>query len=173
MIVDLTAAIKQGIDMRRALLAFALIYPSLGVVGAAQPYPSRPITVIVPFGAGGPADSVARILGEAMRTSLGQPVVIENVTGASGTIGVARAVRAPADGYTVSLGNWPSHIVNGAIYALPYDVRTDLEPVARLSSNPYVIVARKNLPAADLKRKVGTAASQIRGLSHALVLLLL
>jgi tripartite-type tricarboxylate transporter receptor subunit TctC len=120
----------------------------------AQPYPSRPITVIVPFGAGGPADSVARILGDAMRTSLGQPVVIENVTGASGTIGVARAVRAPADGYTLSLGNWPSHIVNGAIYALPYDVRTDFEPAARLSSNPYVIVARKNLPAADLKQLV-------------------
>ena len=139
---------------RKGLLALALASSVLPQLALAQPYPSRPITVIVPFGAGGPADSVARILGEAMRKSLGQPVVIENVTGASGTIGVARAVRAPADGYTVSLGNWPSHIVNGAIYALPYDVRTDLEPVARLSSNPYVIVARKNLPAADLKQLV-------------------
>ena len=78
-----------------------------------------------------------------MRTSLGQAVIIENVTGASGTIGVGRAVRAAPDGYTVSIGNWPSHVVNGAIYALPYDVLKDFEPVARLPSNPYVIVARK------------------------------
>ena len=137
------------------LLALVVACWAMPQFAAAQSYPSRPVTVIVPFGAGGPADSVARILGDAMRTSLGQAVVIENVTGASGTIGVARAVRAPADGYTVSLGNWPSHIVNGAIYALPYDVRTDFEPVARLSSNPYVIVARKNLPAADLRQLVG------------------
>jgi tripartite-type tricarboxylate transporter receptor subunit TctC len=138
----------------RQLLRVAAAWLTLAPVALAQPYPSRPITVIVPFGAGGPADSVARILSDAMRTSLGQTVVIENVTGASGTIGVARAVRAPADGYTVSLGNWPSHIVNGAIYTLPYDVRTDFEPIARLSSNPYVIVARKNLPATDLKQLI-------------------
>src|SRR2546430_13509308 len=86
-----------------------------------------------------------------MRTSLGQPVIVENVTGANGTIGVARAVRAAPDGYTVSIGNWPSHVVNGAIYTLPYDIRTDFEPVARLPSNPYVVVARKDLPATDLK----------------------
>src|SRR6266478_3786475 len=135
--------------MRKVLLAFAMVYPALSAA-AAQPYPSRPVTLIVPFGAGGPVDSVARILSDAMRTSLGQPVIIENVTGASGTIGVARAVRAPADGYTVSIGNWPSHIVNGAIYALPYDVRSDFEPVARLPSNPYVVVARKDLPAKNL-----------------------
>jgi tripartite-type tricarboxylate transporter receptor subunit TctC len=135
--------------MRKALLAFAIVYPALAAE-AAQPYPSRPVTFIVPFGAGGPVDSVARILSDAMRASLGQPVIIENVTGASGTLGVTRAVRAAPDGYTVSIGNWPSHIVNGAIYTLPYDVRTDFEPVARLSSNPYVIVGRKDLPAHDL-----------------------
>jgi tripartite-type tricarboxylate transporter receptor subunit TctC len=140
--------------MRKALLALAILYPAFAAVAAAQPYPSRPVTFIVPFGAGGPADSVARIMGDAMRTSLGQPVIIENVTGASGTIGVTRAVRAPPDGYTVSIGNWPSHIVNGAIYSLPYDIRTDFDPVARLTSNPYVIVARKDLPAADLKELV-------------------
>ncbi len=121
---------------------------------AAQPFPSRPVTLIVPFGAGGPVDTLARTLSEAMRASLGQPVLIENVTGASGTIGVGRAARAAPDGYTVSIGNWPSHIVNGAIYSLPYDVQKDFEPVARLSSNPYVIVARKDLPAKDLKELI-------------------
>ena len=128
----------------------------LGAVAPAalQSYPSRPITLIVPFGAGGPVDTLARTLIEPMRVSLGQPVVIENVTGASGTIGVGRAVRAAPDGYTVSIGNWPSHVVNGAIYSLPYDVLKDFEPVARLPSNPYVIVARKDLPAKDLKELI-------------------
>src|SRR5215217_6065091 len=91
---------------------------------------------------------------QPMRASLGQPLLIENVTGASGTIGVGRAVRAAPDGYTVSIGNWPSHVVNGATYQLSYDVLTDFEPVARLPSNPYVVVARKDLPAADLKELV-------------------
>jgi len=128
----------------------------LGAVApaAAQAYPSRPITLIVPFGAGGPVDTLARTLIEPMRVSLGQPVLIENVTGASGTIGVGRAVRAAPDGYTVSIGNWPSHVVNGAIYSLPYDLLKDFAPVARLPSNPYVIVARKDLPAKDLKELI-------------------
>ena len=128
----------------------------LGLVASAnsQAYPSRPITLIVPFGAGGPVDTLARTLIEPMRVSLGQPVLIENVTGASGTIGVGRAVRAAPDGYTVSIGNWPSHVVNGAIYSLPYDLLKDFAPVARLPSNPYVIVARKDLPAKDLKELI-------------------
>ncbi len=141
--------------MRKASRGLTLV--GLAWVGAAlaqQPYPSRPVTLIVPFGAGGPVDTLARTLSDVMRQSLGQPVVIENVTGASGTIGVARAVRAAPDGYTVSIGNWPSHIVNGAIYALPYDIEKDFEPVARLPANPYVIVARKDLPATDLKELV-------------------
>src|SRR5499426_3766939 len=129
--------------MRRA--ALAVIACTLAAVGAAaaQSYPSRPITLIVPFGAGGPVDTLARTLIEPMRASLGQPLLIENVTGASGTIGVGRAARAAPDGYTVSIGNWPSHVVNGAIYTLPYDVLKDFEPVARLSHNPYVVVGRK------------------------------
>ena len=94
------------------------------ILGAAAPaapaaYPSRPITLIVPFGAGGPVDTLARTLIEPMRVSLGQPVLIENVTGASGTIGVGRACAPAPDGYTVSIGNWPSHVVNGAIYRCP------------------------------------------------------
>jgi tripartite-type tricarboxylate transporter receptor subunit TctC len=131
---------------------FGSVFASLAFASAAlaQPYPSHPITLVVPFGAGGPVDTIARTLSEAMRASLGQPVIIENVTGASGTIGVGRAVRAAPDGYTVSIGNWPSHVVNGAIYTLPYDVLNDFEPVARLSSNPYVLVGRKDLPAKDL-----------------------
>jgi tripartite-type tricarboxylate transporter receptor subunit TctC len=92
-----------------------------------------------------------RTLTEAMRRSLGQPLIIENVTGASGTLGVTRAVHAPADGYTVSVGNWPTHVINGAIYPLSFDLLKDFNPVARLSSNPYVIVGRKDLPARDLK----------------------
>jgi len=137
--------------MNRAFFASALAMLLFAGQAPAQPYPSRPVTFIVPYGAGGPVDTLARILSEPMRTSLGQPVIVENVTGASGTIGVARAVRAAPDGYTVSIGNWPSHVVNGAIYTLPYDIRTDFEPVARLPSNPYVVVARKDLPASDLK----------------------
>jgi tripartite-type tricarboxylate transporter receptor subunit TctC len=121
---------------------------------AAQPYPSRPVTMIVPFGAGGPVDTVARNVTEAMRATLGQPVLIENVTGASGTLGTTRAVRAAPDGYTVIMGNWPTHVVNPATYSLPYDVLRDFEPVARLSSNPYVVIGRKDLPATNLKELI-------------------
>ncbi len=134
------------------LIAIALL---AWVGGArAETFPSHPITLIVPFGAGGPTDTMARTLTEPMRRSLGQPVIIENVTGASGTLGVMRAVRAAPDGYTVIVGNWPTHVINGAIYQLPYDLLKDFEPVARLSSNPYVIVGRKNLPAQDLRQLI-------------------
>ena len=111
----------RGSEMNRAFFGSALATLLFAGQAPAQPYPSRPVTFIVPYGAGGPVDTLARILSEPMRTSLGQPVIVENVTGASGTIGVARAVRAAPDGYTVSIGNWPSHVVNGAIYTLPYD----------------------------------------------------
>src|SRR5215813_686379 len=140
--------------MRWVALAVAGVTLAAAGMAAAQSFPSRPITLIVPFGAGGPVDTLARVLIEPMRASLGQPLLIENVTGASGTIGVGRAVRAAPDGYTVSIGNWPSHVVNGAIYTLPYDLLNDFEPVARLPSNPYVVVARKDLPAKDLKELI-------------------
>jgi tripartite-type tricarboxylate transporter receptor subunit TctC len=116
----------------------------------AQTYPSRPVTLVVPFGAGGPVDTLARILAERMKEPLGQNVLVETVTGASGSLGVGRVVRAPPDGYTVSIGNWPTHVVNGAIMTLPYDLLKDLEPVTLLAANPYVVVARKDLPAATL-----------------------
>ena len=121
----------------------------------AQPYPSRPVTFVVPFAAGGPTDMLARLLTERMRVALGQTVIIENATGAAGTIGVGRVVRAPADGYTVSIGHWSTHVVNGAIYALPYDLVKDLDPVAMLPSNPQLIVTKNDVPAKDLKELIG------------------
>jgi len=140
--------------MRKRLGIIACAVLTWANVAAAQPYPSRPVTLIVPFGAGGPVDTLARSLSEAMHASLGQPVLVENVTGASGTIGVGRAARATPDGYTVSIGNWPSHVVASAIYPVQYDVLKDFAPVARLSSNPYVVVGRKDLPANDLKELI-------------------
>jgi tripartite-type tricarboxylate transporter receptor subunit TctC len=122
---------------------------------AAQPYPSRPVTMIVPLAAGGPIDTIARIVADAMTPSLGQPVIIENVTGASGSIGVGKVARAKPDGYTLSLGYLGTHVFNGASYALPYDLVNDFEPVGLLVSNPLVIVARKDMPAADLRELIG------------------
>jgi tripartite-type tricarboxylate transporter receptor subunit TctC len=110
--------------------------------------------MIVPFPAGGPTDTVARIMAEPMRVWLGQPVIVENVTGAGGTLGAGRVARAAPDGYTLSVGNWNSHVANGATYALQYDVVADFEPVALLSSAPLWIVARKSMPAATLQELI-------------------
>lgn len=138
---------------RRMLLTSFAFVAGLGsaVASAAQVYPSHAVTMIVPFPAGGPTDTLARILADPMRLSLGQPVIVENVTGAGGTIGVGRAARAAPDGYTLSVGIWPTHVLNGAIYALQYDVQKDFEPVALLASNPQLIVARNAMPANNLK----------------------
>jgi tripartite-type tricarboxylate transporter receptor subunit TctC len=137
--------------MRKQLaLAFALAIGA-NAIASAQSYPSRPITLVVPFGAGGPADAIGRIVAEGMREPLGQAVVVENVAGASGTIGVGRVAAATADGYTAVLGNWATHVLNGAMFALRYDLRVDFEPVALVSSDPLMIVARKSMPANDLK----------------------
>ena len=120
----------------------------------AQVYPARPITMIVPFAAGGPTDTLARILGERMRVALGQPVIVENVIGASGTVGVGRVARAAGDGYTLSIGPWNSHVLNGAVYKLNYDLLNDLEPIALLASNDCVIVSKKGVPASNLKQLI-------------------
>ena len=114
-------------------------------------FPSRPITIIVPFSAGGPSDAMARILAERMKTTLGESVLVENVTGAGGSIGVGRAVRSPPDGYTISFGHLGTHVANGAIYKLGYDLVTDLEPVALLPSNPMIVVSKNAVPAKSLK----------------------
>jgi tripartite-type tricarboxylate transporter receptor subunit TctC len=133
-------------------------YPMLAVglacaasQAGAQPYPARPITMVVPFAAGAPVDMVGRIFAERMRVSLGQPIILENVSGAAGSLGVARAVRAAPDGYTISLGNISSHVLNGAIYPLQFDALKDFEPVALLASNPQLIISKNALPAKDLK----------------------
>lgn len=136
------------------LAAGAAALPAASRIAGAQTYPARPITVIVPYAAGGPADALARTLGERMRATLGQTIVIENVTGASGTIGVGRAVRSPPDGYTLSLGHVGSHVVNGAIFPLPFDLLKDFEPIALLPSNSLLIVSRKSFPANDLKELI-------------------
>jgi len=138
---------------RRTTLAFLAI-AALGAQfsdAAAEVYPSRPITVVVPFPAGGPTDTIARILSERMTAFLGQPLVIENVTGAGGTIGAGRVARAAPDGYTLCVGFLGTHVLNGAVYTLQYDVMKDFEPVALLASNPQLIVAKKSTPARDLK----------------------
>jgi tripartite-type tricarboxylate transporter receptor subunit TctC len=143
-------------SVRYARNVFIALLNVLVVAGgaSAQSYPSRPITMIVPFAAGGPSDVLARIFADRMRVSLSQPVVIENVTSASGLVGVARAVRAAPDGYTLGLGSWPTHVLNGALFQLPYDLQTDLEPVSLLASNPLLIVSKSDLPASNLKELI-------------------
>ncbi|MGA7997103.1 MAG: tripartite tricarboxylate transporter substrate-binding protein [Bradyrhizobium sp.] len=120
-------------------------------ITAAQDYPAHPVTMIVPFPAGGATDTLARFLAEKMRPILGQPVIIENVAGAAGSIGVGRAVRSPADGYTLSIGTSTTHMLTGGLYALSFDLFRDLEPVIQIGSEPLLIVGKKDLPADDLK----------------------
>jgi tripartite-type tricarboxylate transporter receptor subunit TctC len=129
----------------------AAALPTMSRIASAQAYPSRPITAVVAFAAGGSGDTIARILAEHMRKTLGQTIVIENVGGAAGSIGVGSVARAPADGYTLIFGNWPTHVLNGAIYALPYHVLNDFEPIAQLATESIVIVAKKAMPPNDLK----------------------
>jgi tripartite-type tricarboxylate transporter receptor subunit TctC len=141
--------------MRKLLVVIAMATAVQGCASAnAQNFPSRPVTMIVPFAAGGPTDRIGRIVAEGMRPALGQPIVIEDVTGASGTIGVGRAVRAAPDGYTLSVGQWATHVLNGAVFALPYNVLDDFEPIALLTSNPQLIVANNAVPAKDLKELI-------------------
>lgn len=137
--------------MRRFVLAVLFATFAFAVSASAETFPSRPITIIVPFAAGGPSDAMTRILAERMKITLGETVLVENVTGAGGSIGVGRAVRSPPDGYTISFGHLGTHVANGAIYKLGYDLVTDLEPVALLPSNPMIIVSKNAVPAKSLK----------------------
>ena len=136
------------------IIRAAAIVLALTLAGAmnadAQTYPTRPITMVVPFAAGGPTDTIARILGERLRQALGQTVIIENVTGAAGSIGVGRVARATPDGYTVGIGHWSTHVVNGAIYDLPYHVLNDFDPISLVAANPQLAVVKKSLPANSL-----------------------
>jgi tripartite-type tricarboxylate transporter receptor subunit TctC len=139
--------------MRRLLTVMVAILVGLAWAGmaAAQNYPTRAMTMIVPFPAGGATDTLARFLAEKMRAVFGQPVIIENVAGAAGSLGVGRAVRSAADGYTLSIGTSTTHMLTGGLYALQFDLLKDLEPVIQIGSEPLLIVGRKNLPADDLK----------------------
>jgi tripartite-type tricarboxylate transporter receptor subunit TctC len=159
-------------------VAIAAILVCTIAVAHAQSYPSRPITLISPFPPGGATDIVARIMAERMRPLLGQAVVVENVGGAGGSIGVGRVARAAPDGYTIDLGQWDTHVGNGAIYALPYDLQKDFEPIGLLTHNPLLLLARKTIPAENMKDLVAwlranvgkvtlanqTAAAQIAGI---------
>lgn len=138
-------------QMRRFVLAVLFATFAFAASADAENYPSRPITIIVPFAAGGPSDAMTRILAERMKITLGETVLVENLTGAGGSIGVGRAVRSPPDGYTISFGHLGTHVANGAIYKLGYDLVTDLEPVALLPSNPMIIVSKNAVPAKSLK----------------------
>jgi tripartite-type tricarboxylate transporter receptor subunit TctC len=136
------------------LAAGIAVLPASTRVVRAQTYPARPITVVVPYAAGGPGDTVARIISERIKAALGQPLVIENVTGANGSIATGRVARAAADGYTLSLGLWNTHVSNGAMYDLGYDVLKDFEPVALLASFSSMIAVRKTVPADNLKELI-------------------
>ena len=139
--------------MRKLLTVVIVTLFGLAWSGAAvaQNYPTRQITMIVPFPAGGATDTLGRFLAEKMRAVLGQTVIIENIAGAAGSIGVGRAVRSPADGYTLSIGTSTTHMLTGGLYALQFDLLKDLEPVIQIGSEPLLIVGKKSLPADDLK----------------------
>jgi tripartite-type tricarboxylate transporter receptor subunit TctC len=147
--------------MMKKLLVAAVLGLSLfaGADAGAQVNPSRPLTMVVPFAAGGPNDAIARTLAERMQASLGQPITIENVDGSAGSIGTGRLARAAPDGYTLGIGYWGTHVANGALYALDYDVVTNFEPISLLVESPLLIVARKSAPAQNLGELVGWLGS--------------
>ena len=137
------------------VLAVAAVSPPL----SAQTYPARPITIVVPFSAGGPTDTLARLMMDRLRKTLGQPVLVDNTTGAGGSIGTAKVARAPPDGYMVSIGHWGTHVVNGVYYTLNYHVLNDFEPVAMIASNPQVIISKAAVPAKNLKELIAWIAA--------------
>ncbi|HEX3631529.1 MAG TPA: tripartite tricarboxylate transporter substrate-binding protein, partial [Casimicrobiaceae bacterium] len=133
------------------MAAGALALPAVSRSAFAESFPSRPVTVIVPFAPGALNDIVARLLSDVIGKTLGQPVVVENLTGADGTIATNRVARATPDGYTIMVGNWNTQVANSLIYSLQYDMTKDFEPVMLLPAAPMVLVAKKAIPASDLK----------------------
>jgi tripartite-type tricarboxylate transporter receptor subunit TctC len=136
--------------MRRSVLAGLMALTAFIADARADKFPSHPVTIVVPFSAGGPSDAMTRILAERMQRTLGETILVENVTGAGGSLGVGRVVRSAPDGYTVGFGHLGTHVANGAIYKLGYDLVTDLEPVVLLPSNPMIIVSKNAIPAKSL-----------------------
>ena len=133
------------------LAAGAAALPAVSPIAMAQAYPSRPITMVVPFAAGGGSDVLARIIAERMRVSLGQTIVVENVSGANGSVGVGRGARAAPDGHTLVMGGWSTYVANGALYTLSYDVLKDFEPVSLVATVPSLFIGKNAVPANDLK----------------------
>jgi tripartite-type tricarboxylate transporter receptor subunit TctC len=133
------------------LAAGVVALPAAAPMAMADTYPARPITMIVPYAIGGPADAIARTMADRMGVSLHQTVVVENFTGAGGSAGVGHLARAVPDGYTIGIGNWGSNVANGALYTLPYDLLTDFEPVSMLPSEPNLILAKTSIPAGNLQ----------------------
>jgi tripartite-type tricarboxylate transporter receptor subunit TctC len=146
---------READRINRVVAAYCalVVVGVLGGIGsvAAQVYPTRSITMVMPFPAGGPTDTTGRIVAERMRGLLGQPIVIENVVGASGTIAVGRVARAAPDGYTLIFGTFSTHVINGATFSLQYDLIDDFTPIALVSDSPMLLAGRKTLPANDLK----------------------
>jgi len=139
--------------MNKWLVAIALAIVSIGSA-AADDFPSRPITMVIPLSVGGSTDIIGRLVAEGMRQQLKQTIVVENTSGAGGTIGVARVVHAKPDGYTILVGQWGTNIASGAIYNLPFDPLKDLEPVGLIATQPFMVVARKDIPANNLKELI-------------------
>ena len=135
--------------MKKLLIAALATLSAVGAA-AAQPYPNRPITLVVPLSTGGSTDVIGRLMGEAMRQHLGQPVIVENTSGAGGTIGVGRVARAAPDGYTILIGQWGTNVASGAIYPLPFDLEKDFAPIALIATQPFLIVGKKETPAGNL-----------------------
>jgi tripartite-type tricarboxylate transporter receptor subunit TctC len=142
---------KRMICLALAGACFAVVAVT---AAAADVYPWRPVTLVVPYPAGGPTDTLARILTERMKAALGQPVIIENVSGAGGSLGVGRVARAAPDGYTLSIGHVQTHVINGAIYKLPYDVLNDFAPISLVADTPQWIVSKSSLPPQDLAQLI-------------------
>lgn len=151
----------KGRRMRHPLKAlFGLAWACAVALAQAQAWPTRPVTLVVPFATGGPTDALARILAERVGKSIGQTMVVENVTGAAGSIGVGRVARAAPDGYTVGIGHWSTHVVNGAVYKLNYDLLKDFEPVALVARNPQLVVSKNAVPARTLQELVAWVKAQ-------------
>jgi tripartite-type tricarboxylate transporter receptor subunit TctC len=171
---------SRSICARIAGVTLAALFGAIPAAKAQQPYPARPITMIVPFAAGGPTDVLARILGQNMSQSLGVQIVVENVTGAGGTIGSARVAKAAPDGYTMVMGNLGTHAASMGLYKnLSYDPRTDFEPVMLIATTPMVLLTRKDLPAATLQdfialakqRRLSMGSAGIGSIAHLTLLL--
>jgi tripartite-type tricarboxylate transporter receptor subunit TctC len=147
---------NQGRNVMKQLLRAAIVavIASCGSHAVAADYPTRPIVLVAPLGVGGSTDIIGRIVAEAMGRQLGQNILVENTTGAGGTIGEGRVAYAAPDGYTIGVGQWGTNVANGAIYKLNYDLMNDFEPIGLIATQPFFIAARKDVPANNLKEFV-------------------